>query len=378
MRSFRIFNRRAGALFAAVGLAFATLVPAMVSAATVTERSVELSSSTKSNASDYKVSFKAATDGTGAAVVDFCTTPNIGSACTTPTDFAIGTLTSPTSGYTVTKLDTNTAKVEKTVAANEGDALTFELSGITNPSVKGTIYARIVTYTDGTGTNFGYTAADDLDNGGGSKKHLDDGSVAISITDGFDVSGRVLETMVFCASGAALSATDCSDATAPSVTLGSGGILDTTLSEGTVYTLVSTNAASGAVVNLKSNTIGCGGLSRVGADTFANGCGITPLTGTAGPINTGDAKFGVKLSTPTATTGQVNVESGYSTSNYFMNWVSGDATGVTSPYGDPIYNTNSAPINVGKTNLTFGANISNVTPAGNYSASMSLIATGKF
>lgn len=74
----------------------------------------------------------------------------------------------------------------------------------------------------------------------------------------------------------------------------------------------------------------------------------------------------------------MNVESGYSTTDYFMDWVLGDGTGVTSPYGDPIYNTNDAPVNVGKTNLTFGANISNVTPAGNYSASMSLIATGKF
>ncbi len=375
MRSFRIFNRRAGALFAAAGLVFATMVPALASAATVTERSVALSSSVKSNASVYNVGFKAATNSTGAAVIDICTTPNIGSVCTTPTGFAIGTI-GTTSAHTVTKVDSNTAKVVLSSSVNAGGAVAVDISGITNPSSTGTIYARIVTYTDGT-TNYGYVAADDLDNGGGGKVHLDDGSVAISITDGFDVSGRVLETMVFCASGAALTLTDCSDATAPSVTLGAGGILTETLSTGTVYTLVSTNAASGAVVNLKSNTTGCGGLSRVGASSFATGCGITPLT-SAGSIGSGAAKFGVQLSSPTATTGQLNVVGSYSTSNYFMNWVSGDATGVTSVYGDPIYNTNDAPVNVGKTNLTFGANISNVTPAGYYTASMSLIATGKF
>lgn len=376
MRSFRIFNRRAGALFAAAGLVFATMVPALASAATVTDRSIALSNSAKSNVGTiYDVDFKAATANTGAVVVDFCTTPNIGAACTTPTGFDIVTI-GTTSAHTVTGVDSNTAKIVLSSSVGAGAAVAFDISGITNPSTVSTIYARIVTYTDGS-TNYGYVAADDLDNGGGGKVHLDDGSVAISINNGFDVSGRVLETMVFCASGAALTLTDCSDATAPSVTLGAGGILDTSLSTGTVYTLVSTNAASGAVVNLKSNTTGCGGLSRVGASSFATGCGITPLT-SAGSIGTGAAKFGVQLSSPTATTGQLNVVGSYSTSNYFMNWVSGDATGVTSPYGDPIYNTNDAPVNVGKTNLTFGANISNVTPAGYYTASMSLIATGKF
>lgn len=302
-------------------------------------------------------------------------TAQINTACSTPAGFSIGTI-GTTSAHTVTTEDSNTAKIVLSSSVGVGDPVTFDLSGITNPSSVSTIYARIVTYTDGT-TNYGYVAANDLDNGGGGKVHLDDGGVAISINNGFDVSGRVLETLVFCASGDPLTLTDCSDATAASVTLGSGGILTNTLSEGTVHTLVSTNAASGAIVNLKSNTIGCGGLSRVGAASFAAGCGISPLT-SAGPINTGDAKFGLKLSTPTAATGQVNIAGSYDTSDYFMNWVTGDATGVTSPYGDPIYNTNDAPVNVGKTDLTFGANISNVTPAGNYSASMSLIATGKF
>jgi len=377
MRSFRIFNRRAGALFAAIGLAFATLVPAMVSAATVTERSVALSSSAKgATGVNYNVGFKAQHASTGAVVVDFCTTPNIGTTCSTPSGFSIGTLTTPSNGHAVSKIDSNTAKVVLSSAVGVGDPVSFTLSDITNPSSVSTIYARIVTYTDDT-TNFGYSAADDLDNGGGGKVHLDDGSVAISINNGFDVSGRVLETLVFCASGDSLTLTDCSDATPASVTLGSGGILSTTLSEGTVHTLVSTNAASGAVVNLKSNTTGCGGLSRVGADTFANGCGITPLT-TAGTIADDAAKFGLKLGSLSAVTGAINAVGSYNTSNYYMNWVSGDATGVTSPYGDPIYNTNSAPVNVGKADLTFGANISNVTPAGNYSATMNLIATGKF
>jgi len=335
----------------------------MVAAATVTDRSIALSSSTKAATGvTYRVVFTSPSN-TKDFVVDFCDSAAINTTCNAPSGFSVSSATTATAGYTRVVEDANTVEVTLGTA---GTAIDMELANVTNPSAAGVIYARITTYA---GAN-DYTAANNLGT------YVDDGGVAISITEGFAVSGRVLETMVFCASAAALGS-DCSGATAPSVTLGSGGILTDTLSEGTVHTLVSTNAASGAIVNLKSNTIGCGGLSRVGAASFAAGCGISPLT-SAGPINTGDAKFGLKLSTPTAATGQVNIAGSYDTSDYFMNWVTGDATGVTSPYGDPIYNTNDAPVNVGKTDLTFGANISNVTPAGNYSASMSLIATGKF
>ena len=364
MRSFRIFNRRAGALLAAIGLTFATLLPSMVAAATVTDRSIALSSSTKAATGvTYRVVFTSPSN-TKDFVVDFCDSAAINTTCNAPSGFSVSSATTATAGYTRVVEDANTVEVTLGTA---GTAIDMELANVTNPSAAGVIYARITTYA---GAN-DYTAANNLGT------YVDDGGVAISITDGFAVSGRVLETLVFCASGVSLGS-DCSTATAPSVTLGSGGILTDTLETGTVYTLVSTNAASGAIVNLKSNTTGCGGLSRVGAASFAAGCGIAPVAGTAAAISTGDAKFGVMLSSPTATTGQVNVESGYSTSQYFMDWQTGDTAGVTSPYGDPIYNTNDAPVNVGKTNLTFGANISNVTPAGNYSASMSLIATGKF
>jgi hypothetical protein len=61
-----------------------------------------------------------------------------------------------------------------------------------------------------------------------------------------------------------------------------------------------------------------------------------------------------------------------------MNYVSGDATGVTSTYGDPILNTAGAPANNQNMPLTFAASINNNTPAGDYSATLGLIASGTY
>lgn len=371
MRSFSLFNRRAGSLFGAATLVFATLIPALASAATVTDRSVTLSSSVKAAAGvTYEVKFKAQDNSTGAFVLEFCTNPTIGTSCTAPS--GVSTSGVGTSGSdTVSAVNINKAvKVVLASSANAGDSVDVVLTGIHNPTDSGVFYARIVTYQDGT-SNYNYTDATTLG------AHLGEGSVALSMTDGFGVSGAVPETMTFCASNAAITQADCSDATTPSISLGTAGILDTSLSTGIVYTQISTNAAKGAVVNLRSDATGCGGLVRQGATTNAAGCGIAPLT-SAGSIGTGAAKFGVKLANLSATTGTIAVSGSYDTTNYYMNYVSGDASGVTGPYGDPVYNTSNAPVDLGKANLTFGANISNVTPAGTYKANFSLIATGTF
>jgi len=384
MRSFRLFNRRVGSILAAGTLVLAATTTSLAGAATVTNRSIALSSSTKSaTAVSYEVKFKtpAATSSTGAYVVDFCTTAAINTTCTAPSGLDTSGV-GMSSGGVATSLAANTVKVVPTVAFAASTNVDNVLTGIVNPSgtglSNGTFYARIVTYIDGNDPvpgpgNFNYTAPDNL----GS--YLDDGSVALAVTDGFSVSGQALETLTFCAaaSGDTIGSGCTGTLTSPSLTLGTGGILTTALSTGTVKTQLSTNASGGAVVSLKSNTTGCGGLARQGASSFAAGCGIVPIT-SHGAINTGDSKFGLTLAnlgraagvTPTA-------EGSYNTTDYYLGWVSGDATGVTSTYGDPIYNV-TGPVSDGTANLTFGANIGNLTPAGNYSASLNLIATGTF
>ena len=69
---------------------------------------------------------------------------------------------------------------------------------------------------------------------------------------------------------------------------------------------------------------------------------------------------------------------GYNNTTYVFNYDATNATGVTSTYGDAILDTDSAPVNGKNMELTFGASVTNNTPAGLYATDLSMIATGKF
>ncbi|MEO7904291.1 MAG: hypothetical protein ABIR91_00690 [Candidatus Saccharimonadales bacterium] len=255
------------------------------------------------------------------------------------------------------------------------------MTGITNPSASGPLYARIVTYD--TKVNAATYTPTDLKSGA-----TDQGGVAMSITDTIGVSGTVLETMTFCVSGATI-AKDCTGTlTAPVLTLGEtvGSIKALSVgavSSGTINAHISTNATSGAIISLKSSTIGCGGLLRAGAASPAVGCGIKPAL--ALDVIAGQSRFGVKTATATdsvdaTATGVLQPVSGsnYNSTTYALNYTDGDTAGVTSTYGDKFLDTNGAPVNNKNMALTFAASIDNDTPAGAYSADLSMIATGKF
>lgn len=376
MRSFVVFNRQV-AFFAVVGaLLLAIILPVIASAAQLTERSIALSSSSK-QATDvtYEIKFKA--DGAAEAVViDFCSnTPLIGEACTAPTGFNSEAATTPTPSTSVAPLgigDENTVVITKTIAATSSQTITLE--GITNPDAVGPIYARIVTY-DTAGNAANYDSADTFSE---DANRVDEGGASILITDTIGVSAAVLESMTFCVSGQAI-ADGCTGVTAPTLKLGEGvgdllALVPGTVSEGSIYTQITTNAATGAVISLKSNTIGCGGLVRGGATN----CDIAPAQNT--DVTIADAKFGVKTTTSTGGSGALQPANGsiYTPSAFKMNWITGDSTGVTSTFGDPFLDTANAPATNRNMELIFGASVINETPAGLYSADLNLIATGKF
>lgn len=385
MTSLKSINRRVGSLFAVAALVLATitpgLVPAFASAAQVTNRSVQLSSSSKAATGvNYTISFTSV-GAAGAIVFDFCQdSPLIGATCTAPTGFNVSAAT--VSGGTFVKgsgaANTNSSVfVTGTVAASS--PITVILSGVTNPTNSGPLYVRMLTYTDGTGAA-AYTSTT-------PGTYIDNGSAAASITDTVGVSAAVLESMTFCVSGALVTAANCGAVTAPTLKLGevvTGSVLaldSAHVSTGNIYSQISTNAANGAVVNLKSAT-SCGGLKRV----EATGCDIAPAGTT--DITAGQAKFGVKVATAADPAGGnsngtyqiagASTTPYYSSSIFKLNYVAGDATGITSAYGDPILDTNGAPVNNKNVQLTFGASAANNTPAGTYSTALSLIATGKF
>lgn len=377
-----LFGREARYIAGAIALLLAMILPTLVSADQTTDRSVELSSaSAEATPVTYQVNFTSV-GAAGAFVVDFCDeSPLIGSTCTPPVGFSASAASSSTVGFTdVSALDANTLVVTGTIGA--ASPISVNIDNITNPDDAGTIYARILTYASDTDADeYTSTDLDGVDNLGGP---IDDGGVAISITDTTSVSGAVLEALQFCVSGASITSANCVGAenTAPVLRLGEdvGGVVALqpgTISEGNIYTQISTNAASGAVVTMKSNN-SCGGLKRVGETVCDIAPATTAVTGTS-------STFGMRLFTDTDPGGvtpsgvfQIAGGSGYDGTSFLLNFDDNDVTGVTSTYGDPILNTNSLPAYNKNMRLNFGASANVNTPAGNYATDLSLIATGTF
>lgn len=379
MNSIKSYKRQIGRFAAAATVLFAMFVPALASAAQVTERSIALSSSSASATNvTYTVNFKSVV-AAGAFVVDFCSdSPVLRQTCTAPTGMVATAAASTTSGFTSVTGSTSKIEVTGTIGANTN--ISVDVTGITNPSTAGPLYARIVTYANATDAA-GYTSA----NPDAVGAHKDDGGVAMSITSTIGVSGAVLENMTFCVAGGPISTAGCGGTlSAPTLNLGetvgtTKALTASAVSTGDIYTQLSTNAASGAIVSLKSG-VTCGGMKRV--ETAS--CDIAPALKTG--ITFGQAKFGVLATADSSTDSSLGATgalqtvsgSGYNASTYTLNWVAGNLSGVASTYGDPFLDTNSLPANNKNMKLTFGASVSNTTPAGLYSANLSLIATGKF
>lgn len=373
MNSLNLFVRQCrrnavtGGMLMAIGVL--SLAPAMTAMAdTITDRSIELSSSVEAAENvTYNTTFTTASGTTGAFVIDFCNdSAAIGATCTPPPGLDATNVSTATAGYTVSSPSTSSVEVVITTPVAASSEVNVVLENIDNPTNAGVLYARIVTYADSTASGT-YTSTS-------PGTYIDEGSVALSITEGTNVGGTVLETLTFCVSGDPLTDGCNSGLVAPNVVLGTDGVLTTTTSTGDIHSGISTNASGGAIVSLKSDAVGCGGLERAGAP---DECDIAPITTAAATLNENLAQFGLKLANITSTTGGVSPETGYSTANYFMGYVD-ETDGVTSPYGDPVYNTNGSPITEGRVDLVFGAKTIADTPAGNYSANLSLIATGTF
>jgi hypothetical protein len=395
MRTIRFSDGRVLSTLASLGLLFGMITPALItsfaSAAEVTTRSIDMSTSASSATSagdgvSYNVTFTPAANAAG-YIIDFCSNTSIpGESCTAPTGLSTAGIGSSTSGATPTAIAGDSA-AKVVFAMTGGSPAVVELTGITNPSTVGTFYARIITYST-SGDMTGITSNNSTTNTG----EVDSGGVALATSNEVGVSAAVLETMTFCVSGTDTSVStddNCintgSTLTSPSLILGqtNGGVTALTsgaVSTGTIYTQLSTNAQHGAVVTMKSDATNCGGL-LLNHDTST--CYIGPAT--AG-ITAGQAKFGVETGTAVPTTSDSNATgtyeiaggSGYSAGAYKMNFTSGNTAGVTGPYGDPILDTNSLPVNDENMPLTFGASIAANTPAGEYAANLSLIATGTF
>lgn len=385
MNSMKVASQRIIYTVAVFAMLIALVLPAIASAAQITTRSIAASSASitaPAGSVSYEITFTPAGNA-GAFVVEFCDSPLLGQPCTPPTGMNLAAATTPTAGVAIVGTSTaNKVTATKTMTPTEQ---TIVFANLTNPSVKGTSYARIATYADAT-TAQEYESTDVGD-------IIDEGGVAMAFTDNIQVSGTVLETLTFCASNVAITDNCGASVVAPEVNLGDQ--VDTTdvyamapgnLYEDSIYVQLSTNASGGAIVRLKSSTTGCGGLMRAGA-TLPDACGVLPALATGIDEEANEAKFGVRVdaagdyATPAfaaTSSGSLSPNAYYNNQDYRLNYVSGDASGVTSTYGDPFLETEGDPVTHRNMQVWFGAAVSNNTAAGSYSADMSMIAVGKF
>lgn len=380
---------RALYLAAAVAVGAVAFAPALeqtvFAGAQVTSRSIQISNSTVSATGvSYLVTFTAQTAALS-LVIDFCqNTPIIGGTCTTtngvtftgagltngnlPAGWAFGS----TSGSTFKAAGTTTALSTST-------SYNFTITGVNNPTgtsstvgATGSFYARIYTYSDNTygSTSTAYASPTSL----GS--YVDYGGFALATALNVSISATVMETLTFCVSklapGPSCGATGQA-VTAPTLTLGTGSpiVLDANgVYTDTAYTQISSNANSGVFVNLKvTSSTNCAGLSRDGGAT----CGV-PAVGAFAAITAGTAAFGLNVADGSGGTGSVTHSTNYGTTagSYAMR-----AQAYNTTMGDTIESSSAATSNVNSL-LTYGATASPTTPAGVYSTTEALIATGTF
>lgn len=369
------------ALLFFVAMSGSFLIPGLTShasAALVTSRSIKLSDATPSQASvSYQLTFTPVTT-EQELIVDFCSdTPFIGSTCafaaTTVPNVAGVTSSAGTVSAIGTGTPVHTIKVTGlTMTASSPFTITF--GGIVNPSTATSFYARILTYA--TGNASGYAPANTTGSATTTGTYVDSGGDALSTSAQVTVTARVMETLTFCTSAATI--TNCGTTTTPSVTLGHGSnnILDTSaVDTKPVYTQTSTNAQSGVTVRMKNDSsTTCGGLSS----NSGTSCSIPAVaSGATTPqtITAGTAAFGMCVTAGTANTTATTPYNNAGCTQYGMD--DSSASSVRSTYGSPIFSSTGA-INSENDTLTFAATASNTTPAGIYTANMSMIATGTF
>ncbi|MCA9324482.1 hypothetical protein KDA23_00215 [Candidatus Saccharibacteria bacterium] len=368
------------ALAMVLGLSASAVLPGVASAyGEVTDRAIKMSSSQQSATGvSYQVVFTT-TSAAASIALDFCSaSPLYADACTAPAGLNLSALVNGASDVTMTGGTTNdwdiinaatsASHLEIGGTSEAGSTtITLTLGGthfITNPSALGSFYARIYTYS---GNDPDWTAV------ATPGTVVDFGGIALSTAEAIDITARVQEKLQFCVSKADPTA-DCTGTSTPDLTLGHGSpqILDeTAVDTDTAYIQVSTNAQSGVIIRMK-NSNACGGLSRDGGST----CDIPAVNSggnTAAALAAGTAEFGLRC-TPAGT---LTAAAPYATGGqYGMDTTTG-GDNVTTTYGDTILSSAGA-VNNQESLLTFGAAASLTTPAGVYTATMDLIATGTF
>ncbi len=353
-------------------------------AATITNRSLTLMNGT--GPADYattigptarvrhKFQFKLGSTHTlGSVKVQYCTTaedPSGGSACTAPAGIDLTTTTNPIqfenetgSGVTGFALGTggsapttNSFVLTRTAAsATLGTDVIFQMRNAQNPSVVGTFFARITTYSGTDGT----TGPQDF------------GTTAAATTNQILISGFMPESLVFCA-GQTVNA-NC-----------------TTVTNATIYfnqLFSPTSTATASSQMAASSNANYGYTINAYGDTLKAGTNTIAAMSTAGTLSVGSAQFGLNLKANTNTATATYVRTAEVTPSADGSTYRGQAKGnyatvdtfAFSPLADNIVaasdNGGAGPSNSQVYTVTYAVNVPGNQVAGNYTTTLSYICT---
>lgn len=320
-----------------------------VSAAQITGRSVTIGSSAPSASTTYTFNFTLPSS-TVIKSASFVPCDSASGTCNTPTGFSASSAVAsqPTnlgdaSGWATTDSTSSELRISKSanVAAPTGNQ-TVIFSSVTNPSTtNSTFYIRMTTFA-----NANWTSA------------IDTGVVATSTATQVTIALAVDEVITFC-TGTSITGTNCATATGSAVNLGIGST--TATSSGTSVMAASTNGTNGYTITVSGATLSSGSNT------------ITPLS-TGGTSSVGTKQFGLNLVSNTspaigssvAGSGTATPTANYGTSNTFR-FGSGDAIATISG----VTNANTFTV-------SYIANIDGSTPAGNYTTTLTYVATPNF
>jgi hypothetical protein len=320
-----------------------------------------------------------------AIIVDFCNTDPIpGDICTIPTGFTVGSTFTPgtntASGWTAATANSNrTFELSNASGGSlsSGATVSFTITGNVNPTVTGTFYARILTFATPTLATTWLGTTD----GSSLSGFTDYGGIALAITQPILVTSKIQEQISFC-----VYVTSCG--TQAVINLGdahdvlsiSAPFVDNT----STYSL-STNASHGAVVYMKGTTLTSGSntIPAAGATPFLyNTTGIDFFGvcsyNTSGEVPTVATDYigtsnGGTCASTVSDTGGTGVITSLGTPYATFGY---NATNTTSTYGDLLATLVSPGATVNQVALGAGVNVTQ--PSGIYTTTIQLIATGTY
>ena len=194
----------------------------------------------------YELTMGVETPGTlGSIRVQFCSnTSLIDDACIAPLGFDVSNAAISSqigeAGFTIhPSSTTNELLLGRSPVSAAAGISTYTLDAVTNPSVEGTMFMRVYTYSsdDGTGA------------------HIDTGGLAVSFTKGVSIDVEVPPFLLFCA-GATISGFNCATTDGDLIDFGQLGADRTAV--GISQMLVATNAASGYGIRIVGPTLASG------------------------------------------------------------------------------------------------------------------------